>query len=430
MSFPRYLEYKDSGVEWIGQIPNTWNKDRIFAHFYEFNIRGGNKDELLAVSQAHGVLPQAEYEAKLGRRLSQQESGDYSNYKRVNKGDFIYNKMRMWQGAIGVAPCAGIVSPAYVTFRPRNGNLADYWVELFKTDPFLVEVNRRSQGICDDQNSCNYEDFREIHVPVAPIQAQQQIVAGLKTETTRIDALIEKKTRFIELLKEKRQALITQAVTQGLDPNVKMKDSGVEWIGAVPAHWLIEPFFAHTQELRRKNIGMIEDNVLSLSFGSIIKKPNSDNLGLAPESYETYQIVLPSEIIFRLTDLQNDKRSLRSAIVRKKGIITSAYLAVKTLGIDSKFFSSLMRAYDHCKVFYSMGGGLRQSLKYSDMKWIPILLPPESEQARITSFIDRETTRIDALMEKASHSIALLKERRAALITAAVTGQIDLREAA
>lgn len=208
-------------------------------------------------------------------------------------------------------------------------------------------------------------------------------------------------------------------------PYAEYKAPGAGWVEKIPQHWREVPFFSVSEELKRKNIGLEEDNVLSLSFGRIIRKPVSENLGLVPESYETYQIVEPGEVVFRFTDLQNDKRSLRSAIVNERGVITSAYLAVKPKNINPEFFSWLMRAYDHCKVFYGMGGGLRQSLKFSDVKWLPIFVPSPLEQKIIVRKIHSETTRIDALIEKKTRFIELLKEKRQALITQTVTKGLD-----
>ncbi len=205
----------------------------------------------------------------------------------------------------------------------------------------------------------------------------------------------------------------------------KYKDSGIEWIGQVPEHWEVKPFFALVTELNRKNIGLVESNILSLSYGNIIQRPETRNLGLTPESYETYQIVEPDEIVFRFTDLQNDKRSLRSAIVTQKGIITSAYMAVKTHGVKSSYFAWIIRSYDLCKVFYAMGGGLRQSLRFEDVKRLLVLVPPYIEQRDIANAINAETTRIDALIEKKTRFIELLKEKRQALITHAVTKGLD-----
>lgn len=210
-------------------------------------------------------------------------------------------------------------------------------------------------------------------------------------------------------------------------PYQEYKDSGIPWIGQVPEHWEVKPFFALLSELNRKNTGLMETNILSLSFGRIIKKPENRNMGLVPQSYETYQIVEPGEIVFRFTDLQNDKRSLRSAEVKELGIITSAYMAVKPYKIQSSYFAWLMRSYDLCKVFYGMGGGLRQSLKFEDVKRLQIIVPPKEEQIKISSYIVSQLTLIDTLITKTQRSIELLKEHRSAFITAAVTGQIDLR---
>lgn len=199
------------------------------------------------------------------------------------------------------------------------------------------------------------------------------------------------------------------------------QDSGIEWVGDVPSHWLRQPLFALVAERDESNEGMIENNLLSLSYGRIVRKDIDNNDGLLPASFETYQIVEPDDIVWRLTDLQNDQRSLRTAIVRERGIITSAYLATQPCGIAPRYLSYLLRAYDLTKVFYSMGGGLRQSMKFADVKWLPIMLPPANEQVAIAAFLDRETAKIDALIEEQRRLIALLKEKRQAVISHAVT---------
>ena len=203
------------------------------------------------------------------------------------------------------------------------------------------------------------------------------------------------------------------------------KDSGVEWLGRGPKHWEIKPFFSRFAERRESNRGMQNDNLLSLSFGRIVNKDINTLDGLLPESYETYQVVHPGDIVFRLTDLQNDKRSLRSAIVSEKGIITSAYLAVAGLGISNDFGAYLFRSYDSMKVFYSMGGGLRQSMKFEDMKRLPIPCPRHEEQAQIAHFLDHEIAKIDALIQEQQRLIKLLKEKRQAVISHAVTKGLD-----
>ena len=205
----------------------------------------------------------------------------------------------------------------------------------------------------------------------------------------------------------------------------RYKDSGVEWLGEAPEHWAVAPLLGVASERTEPNEGMVEQNLLSLSYGRIVKKDIDSNDGLLPESFETYQIVHAGDIVFRLTDLQNDKRSLRTAIVEERGIITSAYLAVTPTKVDPQFFNHLLRAYDVTKVFYSMGGGLRQSMKFSDVKRLPILVPPPTEQIEIAAFLDRETGKIDALVEEQRRLIELLKEKRQAVISHAVTKGLD-----
>ena len=198
------------------------------------------------------------------------------------------------------------------------------------------------------------------------------------------------------------------------------KPSGVEWLGDVPEHWNLKRFGYLFDENKKKNIGLKETNVLSLSYGNIKEKNIDDNKGLLPESFETYQIIEPNNIVFRFTDLQNDKRSLRSAISKYHGIITSAYIAVKTKQ-NADFYNYLFRAYDLQKVFYSMGEGMRQSLKMDELNKMPVVLPNKDEQKRIVSFLDTETARIDNLIAKQEKLIELLEEQRKSIISHAVT---------
>lgn len=199
------------------------------------------------------------------------------------------------------------------------------------------------------------------------------------------------------------------------------KTSSIPWLENIPKHWEEAPLWAKVHECKSKNNGMIEKNLLSLSYGRIVNKDINSGFGLLPESFETYQIIEKEDIVFRLTDLQNDQRSLRSAIAMERGIITSAYITIRPKGINPYFLNYLMRAYDSLKVFYAMGGGLRQSLKFEDLRRLPIPIPSINEQNEIRSFLDRETSRIDFLIEKKSKFIELLKEKRQAVITKAVT---------
>ena len=204
------------------------------------------------------------------------------------------------------------------------------------------------------------------------------------------------------------------------------KDSGVPWIGAVPSDWDVLPGRACLYESSEKNTGMKEDTVLSLSFGRVKVKPVAEQFGLVPESYETYQIVQPGDIIIRGTDLQNDVTSLRTGLAKDHGIITSAYINLRPRSNISPFYLHyLLSNYDDMKVFYGLGSGLRQNLSYDDFKYMGIIVPDLETQARIVSFLDEKTAEIDAAVEKKRRLIDLLNEQKSILINRAVTNGLN-----
>ena len=205
------------------------------------------------------------------------------------------------------------------------------------------------------------------------------------------------------------------------------RDTGVPWFPRAPHSWRVQPLHACALERSEKNADLREKNLLSLSYGRIVRKDIASNDGLLPESFDTYQVIYPGDLVLRLTDLQNDQRSLRSAIAPERGMITSAYLALRPGTMDPQYLAHQFRAIDVCKVLYSMGGGLRQSLKFSDLKHLPLLCPPLEEQRVISAFLDRETANIDALIVEQERLIALLHEKRLAVISHAVTKGLDAK---
>ncbi len=170
----------------------------------------------------------------------------------------------------------------------------------------------------------------------------------------------------------------------------KYKDAGMEWLEDIPDHWAVRPLFVALREREEKNVGLRVENVLSLSYGKIVPRNVESNFGLLPASFETYQIVRPGNIILRLTDLQNDKRSIRVGLVEQRGIITSAYLCLEPdPSLLSTFAHYLLLSFDLTKVFYNIGGGVRQSIKFETLRHLPILTPPLTEQRKIIAFLDR-----------------------------------------
>lgn len=200
------------------------------------------------------------------------------------------------------------------------------------------------------------------------------------------------------------------------------KGSGFDWLGDVPSEWFIKPGLVAFSENKRDNKGMKESTVLSLSYGKIVIKPEEKLVGLVPESFETYQLVEPSDIIVRCTDLQNDQVSLRIGLAKDRGIITSAYLNLKVKeGFDSRFLHYYLYALDTTKVLYKFGSGLRQNLSYLDFKRLPVFEIPKSLQVAIANFLDKKTTQIDEAIAIKEQQIALLKERKQIIIQKAVT---------
>ena len=202
----------------------------------------------------------------------------------------------------------------------------------------------------------------------------------------------------------------------------EMKDSGIAWVGSIPSHWCVHPVYFYFGERKSKNKFGQEDNLLSLSYGKIIRKDINTSDGLLPESFNTYNIVEDGDIIIRPTDLQNDKRSLRTGLVCERGIITSAYIALCPIKkLDSRFFNYQLHAFDVIKVFYNMGNGVRQGLNYSEFSRLPVFEPPLDEQERIADFLDAKCAEIDALTADIQTQIDTLEQYKRSVITETVT---------
>jgi type I restriction enzyme, S subunit len=202
----------------------------------------------------------------------------------------------------------------------------------------------------------------------------------------------------------------------------KYKPSGVEWLGEIPEHWELKPGFTVVEERNEKNTGIKENTVLSLSYGNVVIKPEEKLTGLVPESFETYQLVYPGDIIIRPTDLQNDKTSLRTGLAKDKGIITSAYINLKVKnGHSTSFYHYFLHAIDITKVIYGLGTGLRQNLGFGELKRFKFPIPKIEEQTAIATFLDHKTALIDKAIGIKEKQIELLKERRQILIHNAVT---------
>ena len=429
----RYESYKDSDVEWLGEIPSHWECLPIRSIFKFRNEKNDpiKTDNILSLSIANGVT---EYSDE--NRGGNKRKDDLSSYKLAYPNDIVLNSMNVIVGAVGVSKYFGAISPVYYALSLYNqrANLS-YYESIFKNENFQRGLLRFGKGILikfGENGKMNtirmkisQDDFKKLYFPIPPLDEQQKIAQFLDDKTAKIDQAVDLAEKQIALLKEHKQILIQNAVTRGLNPDVPLKDSGVEWIGQVPEHWELTIGMNVFRENKRDNKGMKENTVLSLSYGKIIIKPEEKLFGLVPESFETYQIVEPNDIIIRCTDLQNDQTSLRTGLAQDKGIITSAYLNLKVINnYSAKFLHYYLHALDITKVLYKFGSGLRQNLSFLDFKRLPIIDIPLAEQQQIADYLDAQIIKIDQAIALKTAHIEKLKEYKSVLINDVVTGKV------
>jgi type I restriction enzyme S subunit len=410
--------YQDSGFEWIGKVPNDWTLSRAGKYFTE---RSEKVDDVtyppLSVTMS-GIVDQLSDVAK---------TSDGENRKLVKKNDFVINSRSDRKGSSGIAPRDGSVSLINIVLEPHDID-PQFIQNLLKSYYFKEEFFRNGKGIHWDLWTTRWDQLKNINIPIPSHKEQKLISRYLDKKTSQIDSLISKIVKKIELLKEQRISLIDKYVTKGLNPNVEMKDSGVEWIGEIPKHWKISPLFNIFEENKAKNKeGRLD--VLTLSYGKIKYRDLSKLEGLIPESFDGYQVMEVESIIVRSTDLQNDHKSLRVGHVGIPGVITSAYLGLNPKQrVSTKFYYYSIHLSDLKKVLYGLGGGLRQSLRFDDFKRFPIIHPPEDEREKISNHLDKLDTEITTITSRLERRIALMEEYRQSLVSFAVTGKIRVTE--
>lgn len=424
--FKSYTEYKNSGLSWLGKIPKHWDVYPNRAFFYERKVQNNENEELLSVTITKGVIRQAE----LLENSSKKDSSnlDKSKYKLVMPGNIAYNKMRMWQGAVGASKYRGIVSPAYIILNVRQNVYPWYYHFLFRTPQYTRESYRHSYGICDDQLSLRYEDFKTINSPLLPFKEQKAIVEFIKHKHNQIARFIHVKQRLIELLEEQKQVIINQAVTRGIAPNVRLKPSGVDWLGDIPKHWEVRriKYLFRELDLRKGN----HDYVL-LSFsrkrGLIPYKELSDRPSSA-EDLSKYKVCKKGDL------LMNRMQAWSGMFigVEIEGVVSPDYSVFKPmLDWGVKFYEYLFRTKSYVQRFAmeskGIGSGFNR-LYTPDFGAIYTFLPPLKEQKMILEWIDKKTQCITTAISKAEREIELIREYRTRLIFNVVTGKIDVRD--
>lgn len=415
---PRYSEYKPTNIDWIGDIPYNWRKFRASTEIkclmgapFDSNLFSNeNGKPLIRIRDLNNQSIETYYQGEYDVRYLI-KSGDHLVWMDWNFHNVIW-RSEEW-----------LLNQRVMKIETWNHLEKNFFYHLLSLP--LKKVNDLTYATTVKHLSD--KDIRGLYFYIPEIKEQRSIVWYLDEKTALIDEAITKKQRQIELLSEHRAALINNAITKGLDKTAEMKDSGIDWVGMIPSEWEVKPLFSEVFENKTKNVGNINNNLLSLSYGRIITKDIENNFGLLPESFETYQIVDEWMIILRLTDLQNDKKSLRVGYVKERGIITSAYTGlISKSNILPVFLYQLLHSYDLQKVFYTLGGWVRQGMNFSDLKKLPILVPSIKEQEQIINYLDKETKYIDSMISKLKNSIELLSEYKTSIISHAVSGKIKV----
>ena len=426
MSFPRYKEYQDSGLNWLGQIPTHWRLKRLGFFFGERREKVSDRDyQALSVTK-DGIVPQLETAAK---------TDDRDNRKKVCQGDFVINSRSDRKGSAGLSELDGSVSLISTVLKPKESVHGPYVHHLLRSIPFQEEFYRFGKGIVADLWSTNYSSMSGITLAMPPLREQMAIASFLDRETAKIDDLIAQQEKLIELLQEKRQAVISHAVTKGLNPSAPMKDSGVEWLGEMPEHWIATPLKHCLRVIDCKHLTaeFIDDGIPVASIGEV--QGRWVNLENAKETTENFYQQLtggdrtpnPGDLIFSRNATVGEVAEVSSDLPRF-AVGQDVVIMKPSRQISSYFCWITLRSETTRKQLdLAMIGSTFKRINVERIKSIVIALPPLQEQQEIERHIQAISGHYEALSNAAEKHAKLLQERRSALISAAVTGQIDVR---
>jgi len=428
-----YAEYKASNQAWIGPVPTHWSVLPNRAIFSEVKNRNHPDEEMLSVTITKGIIRQKALLASSSKKDS--SNLNKSAYKLVCPRDIAYNKMRAWQGAIGVSDYRGIVSPAYVIMRLREDHNPRYFHHLYRTPHFAKEAERWSYGITSDMWSLRPEHFKMIYTPLPSAGEQAAIVRFLDYANRRIDFFIRAKKKVIALLNEQKQAIIHQAVTHGLDPNVPLKPSGIPWIEDIPKHWELYPL---KKVLLKMDYGTSENvrgegKIRVLTMGHIrdgnVLMPESGGLEVAPKGL----LLETNDLLFNRTNSPDlvGKVGLFTGGVTDQVTFASYLVRLRVHPQHNPFWLNYLLnshrfwAYARSQALVSLHQANLNSTRYGQMI-LPI--PPRLEQDAIVDHLVMQTEGIDRAFKSTNREITLLREYRTRLIADVVTGKLDVRE--
>lgn len=417
-------EMKDSGIEWIGEIPKEWKIDKIKYHLKRNEPKNPGNAIVLSVYRDYGVIPKDSRDDN-----HNVTSEDTSKYKYVKKGQLVINKMKAWQGSLAVSDYNGIVSPAYFIYDFTDEEYNHKYFHYLVRSCYKEEFKRISGGIREGQWDLSPEAFANTLALLPPLVEQKYIANYLDIQCSEIDATAEDIQKEISLLEEYKKSVITEAVTKGLNPDAEMKDSGIKWIGKIPINWqAVNPRWLFAQRKDRAKKGM-EQYTASQKYGVISQKDYMNRIGgsivTVQKDFDILKMVCEGDFVIHMRSFQGGLEYSKHT-----GSISSAYVMLipqKNTG-ECRYFKWLFKSASYINALQSTSNLIRdgQAMRYSNFIQIIIPYPPLDEQQQIADYLDSKCSEIDAIIADKKRQRGILTEYKKSLIYEYVTGKKEV----
>lgn len=424
-------QYKDSGIEWIGRIPEGWKTSEVRRIMHNKSIKNKPDAIVLSLYRDYGIVPKDSRDDN-----HNVTSEDTTTYKYVEVGDFVINKMKAWQGSMAVSNYEGIISPAYYVCSFTDSNLERKYIHyLLRNEAYKPEYLRLSTGLRVGQWDLGIDDFMKIPIILPPLPEQQRIASYLDKKCGEIDALIALQEKMIAQLTEYKQAVITEAVTKGLDPNAKRVPTGIEWIGDVPEGWKVVPlrYLGRTQNGISQSGDYFGEGYPFVSYSDVYKNYSLpvQVKGLAKSSAKDQELfsVQAGDVFFTRTSETIEEIGFSSVCLTTiDNAVFAGFLIrfrpYKNAQINKDFSKYYFRCNIHRAFFVKeMNLVIRASLSQELLKSLPVILPPLPDQQRIASYLDTKCSEIDSLVALKRQKIESLNAYKKSVIYEAVTGK-------
>ena len=420
MNLNRYPKYKPTGIAWLPEVPEGWEVRKVRQLLTMVSRKGFPEKQLLSVTREQGVVVR-DVESKEENHNFIPD--DLSNYKLVEVGDFVINKMKAWQGSYGVSASEGIVSPAYYTCK-LSGVDRRFFSVAIRSKAYVSFFAQLSKGIRVGQWDLSPMALKEIPFLFPPLATQQSIVAFLGEKCGKIDRWVAAKEREVALLKELKQAMIAEAVTGATkvartDTARKMKPSGIPWLPEVPEGWEVKKVRQHFR-LRSEKVS--EQDYPPLSVAKVGVVPQLADVAISMAQGETRKLVREGDYV---VNSRSDRKG-SCGIAPQDGSVTTISIVLEPRQIDRQFVHYLFRSTPWVEEFYRNGRGIVADLwttRYQEMRNMVFPLPPLAEQRAIVAYIEARAAKIDAAVAGLEREIAAMKEYKQRLIADVVTGQ-------